>query len=213
MSNRLTKILEAAVAEGFLTKAVAANGVEHSLGFLQFGEHKPFIPKAFDIAIDLGTGGGLPGLVLAAETSFRWVLVERRQRRCWFLNWAVRELGLEARVEVMNMDARHVARSSLRGQALLVTARSFGSPAATAEIGAALLKVGGTLVVSEPPIEKIEKQGLLERWPSMKMMPLGLVDSGCWHNGQFGYQALTCRGLTSERFPRAEKAMGDRPMF
>ncbi|MDO5612586.1 MAG: 16S rRNA (guanine(527)-N(7))-methyltransferase RsmG [Paracoccus sp. (in: a-proteobacteria)] len=47
---------------------------------------------------DLGSGGGLPGLVVAiasAETATRFVLVESDQRKCAFLRSAIRELGLE----------------------------------------------------------------------------------------------------------------------
>ncbi|MDO5704407.1 MAG: class I SAM-dependent methyltransferase, partial [Paracoccus sp. (in: a-proteobacteria)] len=46
---------------------------------------------------DLGSGGGLPGIVIAtasAETETKFVLVESDQRKCAFLRSAVRELEL-----------------------------------------------------------------------------------------------------------------------
>jgi hypothetical protein len=55
--------------------------------------------------IDLGTGGGLPGLVWAVERRIAGhdgptVLVEPRDKRAWFLNRTVRLMGLE-RVTVL----------------------------------------------------------------------------------------------------------------
>jgi hypothetical protein len=47
-------------------------------------------------------------------------------------------------------------------------ARGFGEPAVTAEGGAAFLRTGGQLVVSEPP-----RPGL-DRWPAAGLELLGL---------------------------------------
>jgi len=212
VTGRLDIVLKAAVDEGFLTPAVALDGVDHSEGFLRSGRQEPsFSPGGSDLAVDLGTGGGLPGVVLATRTTARWLLVERSDRRCRFLEWAVRELDLGVRVEVVNADARDLARSNRRGQAALVTARAFGPPAVTAEIGAALLTVGGTLVVSEPPPR--DGVNTVERWPLAGIGRLGLVDGGRWHSGMFGYQALSCGLLTPDRFPRGGPAMASNPVF
>ena len=139
MTTPVEEILDAAVAEGFLTPLVAAEGPAHSAGFLPFGglgdpgvvpgpDVAAGVPVALDsatIAVDLGTGGGVPGLVLATLTSNRWVLVDRGDRRCTFLRWAVRELGIADRVEVHAVDAASVDRGELRGRAGLVTALSL----------------------------------------------------------------------------------------
>ena len=212
MTGRLATVLEAAVDEGLLTSAVALDGVGHSEGFLRLGGREPtFTPGGSDLAVDLGTGGGLPGVVLATRTRARWLLVERSDRRCRFLKWAIRELDLEVRVEVVNADARDLARSDCRGQAALVTARAFGPPPVTAEIGAPLLALGGTLVVSEPPTR--DGVGSVERWPSAGIDRLGLVDAGRWYSGMFGYQALSCDSATPDRFPRGGPAVASDPVF
>jgi 16S rRNA (guanine527-N7)-methyltransferase len=49
----------------------------------------------------------------------------------------------------------------------VVTARSFAGPAATAEIAAGLVRVGGVLVVSDPP------EPDPQRWPAEKLAELG----------------------------------------
>jgi 16S rRNA (guanine527-N7)-methyltransferase len=105
------------------------------------------------VLLDLGSGGGLPGLVVAV----RWpqvslVLLDSHGRRTAFLSEAVRRLGLEDRVSVRQDRAEVAGRDpSLRGYFDGVLARSFGRPAVVAECAAPLLRVGGWLVVSEPP--------------------------------------------------------------
>lgn len=58
---------------------------------------------------DLGSGGGLPGVVIAiacASTRLQMVLVESDQRKAAFLRVAIRELGLtRARVENARIEA------------------------------------------------------------------------------------------------------------
>lgn len=50
--------------------------------------------------MDLGTGGGLPGLVLARERSeASWVLVEARQKKAWEVARFAEQLGIECDVE------------------------------------------------------------------------------------------------------------------
>jgi 16S rRNA (guanine(527)-N(7))-methyltransferase RsmG len=61
--------------------------VEDSLQLL------PLLPPAGPFG-DLGSGGGLPGLVLAATTEAEWHLVESDQRKCAFLREAARRMGL-----------------------------------------------------------------------------------------------------------------------
>jgi 16S rRNA (guanine527-N7)-methyltransferase len=54
--------------------------------------------------LDLGTGGGLPGVVLAvARPTLAFVLVESNRRKCSFLLEAVRSLGL-SNVRVIESD-------------------------------------------------------------------------------------------------------------
>ena len=52
----------------------------------------PVLPQDFSHAIDLGSGGGLPGIVLAICTGKPFHLVESDQRKCAFLREAARAL-------------------------------------------------------------------------------------------------------------------------
>lgn len=100
--------------------------------------------------IDLGTGAGVPGVVLAALRPLsRWVLVDASERRCHFASAAVHALGLEHRVEVLHARVDDLAKEAAhRGAYDLVVARSFGPPAEVAECGLPLRAIGGRLVVS-----------------------------------------------------------------
>ncbi|MGH9184056.1 MAG: 16S rRNA (guanine(527)-N(7))-methyltransferase RsmG [Acidimicrobiales bacterium] len=122
-------------------------------------------------ALDLGSGGGVPGLVLAVTLpETRWVLVDASHRRTAFLRAAVERLGLAGRVEVLRERAEVVGRQRRhRGRYDTVVARSFGSPAVVAECGSPLLRPGGFLVVSEPPAPVGAG-----RWPAEALEVLGL---------------------------------------
>jgi 16S rRNA (guanine527-N7)-methyltransferase len=122
-----------------------------------------------DSVLDLGSGAGVPGLVLAERwPDARVVLVESAHRRGEHLREEIESLGWTGRVEVLEERAELTARRpELREQVELVTARSFASSAATAEIAAGLVAPGGLLVVSEPP------QPDPGRWPEEELTALG----------------------------------------
>ena len=207
MDGRVRQVLDAAVAEGYLTPAAAHEGPEHSAGFLGCGPEAAASPGRDDEAVDLGTGGGLPGLLLAAQTDCHWHLVDRGARRCRFLEWAVRLLELADRVAVIEADAAEVGRGPLRGTVALVTARGFAPPGPTAECAAPLLRPGGLLVVSEPP----DDAGV--RWPADGVGALGLAPAARWHSGTAGYQALRAVGPCADRFPRRFARQQAAPLF
>ncbi|MDG2907899.1 MAG: class I SAM-dependent methyltransferase [Acidimicrobiales bacterium] len=203
MDGGVGRVLDAAVDEGFLTTGAAAGGFRHSSGFLAGTP----LPAADRSAVDLGSGGGLPGLVLATRTDCNWFLVDRSERRCRFLEWAVRTLELSDRVSVVQADATEVGWGELRGSVTLVTARGFGPPGATAECGAPLLVEGGHLVVSEPP------GGGPSRWPVGPLGELGLSDAGAWESEGAGFRAFQAFRARGDRFPRAWKAIERSPLF
>ena len=133
---------------------------DHAMGFVDFLE-TPITEFAGHV-VDIGSGAGLPALVLAdALPQTHWTLVERREGRTDLLRRAVQRLGLEGRVEVLTEDVAVAARGQLRGTADWVTARSFGPPGDTAECATTFLRSGGRLLVSEPFESDVE-----QRWPS-----------------------------------------------
>ena len=189
---------------GFLGPGPIEAQLRHSLAYL------PLIDGA-STAVDLGSGGGLPGLVLAllGGSDRHWRLVDANQRRCAFLREAVEELGLGTRVEVVQDRAEDVGRrADVRGQTDVVVARSFGPPAVVAECAAPLLTVGGLLVVSEPPDRTID-----ERWPARDLDILGL-SAATPHRGPGAHLAvLTQVRPCPDRYPRRVGVPAKRPLF
>lgn len=59
--------------------------------------------------VDLGSGAGLPGLVVAALTERPVYLVEPRAKRCAFLSACAVEMGLESRVTIVQSRAETAA--------------------------------------------------------------------------------------------------------
>jgi 16S rRNA (guanine527-N7)-methyltransferase len=199
-------VLADAQRRGFLGPISLDDGVVHSLGFARAVPQ----PRRF---VDLGTGGGLPGLVLACRwTRARVLLVERQEQRALFLQRAIERLGLDCRVEVAWTRAEDAGREErFRGWGDLVVARAFGRPAVTAECGAPFLEVDGRLVVSEPPPQTEE------RWPRPALGPLGLEPLATvrvGHSGQVAtYRVLRQQRLCPVRFPRKAGIPGKRPLF
>jgi 16S rRNA (guanine527-N7)-methyltransferase len=158
-------------------------------------------------ALDLGSGGGLPGLPLAlAWPSSRWVLLDGRVVRAEFLERAVERLGLADRVTVVGDRAEVAGRGEWRGSFAAAFARSFGGPAVTAECAAPFLRVGGHLVVAEPP------GGEPARWPVEGLDLLGL-EPGRTVTGPTAVQLLVQVRPCPDRYPRRVGIPAKRPLF
>jgi 16S rRNA (guanine527-N7)-methyltransferase len=79
----------------------------------------PLIPAGLERAVDLGTGGGFPGLVLAIATGVKFDLIESDRRKASFLRTAVLETGAPATVHACRIENAPVP------PAPLVTARAL----------------------------------------------------------------------------------------
>ncbi|MFV0307128.1 MAG: RsmG family class I SAM-dependent methyltransferase [Desertimonas sp.] len=118
--------------------------------------------------VDLGTGGGVPGLVVAARRpDLSLVLVDRRATRTDHVERLVRRLGWSDRVEVVTADVAALRRGGPAFDAAI--ARGFGPPNVTLAAGARLVRVDGLIVISEPPV------GAPDRWASLDTSALGVT--------------------------------------
>jgi len=100
---------------------------------------------------DIGSGGGVPGLVVAHDLPHaRVTLIDRRAKRTDHLGRLAGRLGLSGRVEIICADLRR-APTRLLGAFDVVTARGFGPPEITVSLGSGLVRSGGWLLISEPP--------------------------------------------------------------
>jgi 16S rRNA (guanine527-N7)-methyltransferase len=199
---------------GFLGPGPIEPHLEHAAGFADLARRQP-VPSGTGAPhiLDLGSGGGLPGLVIA----IRWpaatlVLLDANERRTEFLQRAVRRCGLWERVAVVHQRAEVCGRDpEYRGTFDGVVVRSFGAPAVVAECGAPFLRRGGWLIVSEPPGASGE-DGHRARWPADGVAQVGL-EPGEFVKAGFGYQVLYQREACPDRFPRRNGVPAKQPLF
>jgi 16S rRNA (guanine527-N7)-methyltransferase len=119
--------------------------------------------------MDIGTGAGVPGLIIAVDRpDLTLVLTDRREARMDALARGVTAMGIRDRVKVLTGDVA-VLGQSLQHAAIYdaVVCRGFASPEVTATLARPLLKNGGTLIVSEPPTFDPS------RWPADLLNRLG----------------------------------------
>jgi 16S rRNA (guanine527-N7)-methyltransferase len=201
VEQRLLEVLDRSRALGFLGPGPVERQRAHAAAWSTLLPHRAAV-------LDLGSGGGLPGLPLAvARTDLSFVLLDANQQRGRFLDEAVDALELGERVRVVVARAEEAGRSDLRGSFDRVVSRSFAPPAVTAECAAPFLRVGGALLVSEPP----GSGG--ERWPAEGVALLGL-EAGALHRlDDATVRELLQRRPCPERFPRAVGRPAKRPLF
>ena len=207
----LRELLGEARAAGFLGPGPIEPQIRHAEGFGAIARR--LAPAGHTNLVDLGSGGGLPGLVVADGWPQASVaLLEANGRKAAFLRRAVDRLGLADRVTVLEVRAEDCGRQEgLRGGFDGVLARSFGRPAVVAECAAPLLRVGGWLVVSEPPRTG---PGTDEetRWPPAELCQLGLEPADMVHE-DFEYRTLRQTAPCPDRFPRRNGVPAKRPLF
>jgi 16S rRNA (guanine527-N7)-methyltransferase len=115
------------------------------------GLEVPAVGEAARI-VDLGSGAGLPGLVLAiARPEVEVVLVESVGKKCAWLERTVSALGLK-NVRVVCARAEELEEAPFD----VVTARALASLAVLCEYAAPLLREGGSLVAWKGAVDARE---------------------------------------------------------
>jgi 16S rRNA (guanine527-N7)-methyltransferase len=199
---RLLAVLGESRRRGYLGPAPLEPQIAHARSLARSVERAP---SSF---LDLGAGGGLPGLVLAVEWPYSSaVLLDSSTRRTEFLREALDALGLVDRVDVVCARAEAAARhADLRERFPLVVARSFGPPAVTAECAVGFLQPGGRLVVSEP------RDAARGRWPADALAELGF-EAVEIVRGEHAFAALRRSAALDQRWPRRDGIPAKRPLW
>jgi 16S rRNA (guanine527-N7)-methyltransferase len=97
--------------------------------------------------VDVGSGGGVPGIPLAiARPDLKVTLVEATQKKAAFLSAVAEALGL-ANVSVRAERAEQLAGGDLRGTFHAVTARAVGRLSVLVPLTAPFAKVGGLVLL------------------------------------------------------------------
>jgi 16S rRNA (guanine(527)-N(7))-methyltransferase RsmG len=134
-----------------------------SLIALTFADSEELLRHAFLVGnqvLDLGSGGGFPGLVLASASPANFTLIESRRKRSSFLAVAAAEMDLKnvtveaARIKPHSFCSRRAgeyAQGELCGGFDAVTARGFAVPSVFHSAAAAALKPGGVAILYANP--------------------------------------------------------------
>ncbi len=100
--------------------------------------------------LDLGSGAGFPGLILAAACDAGFVLVEARRKRASFLSVTAAAMGLgNVRVESSRADS-----TALEPVFDLVTARAFAEPTVALKAAAKALRPSGHAMLYATPAQR-----------------------------------------------------------
>ena len=152
-------VLEESQRLGFLGDRDISEVIEHARAFVAA------LDGIGGTVADLGSGGGVPGFVIAHDRpDLQLLLVDRRAKRTDFLDRMVRRLRWSDRVTVICADVAEVIATSPSIDAAV--ARGFGPPATTLRMASQLVRRGGRVIISEPP------EG--ERWPEELLVDLGV---------------------------------------
>jgi 16S rRNA (guanine527-N7)-methyltransferase len=118
----------------------------------------PLIPPGTDRGIDLGSGAGLPGLVLAIATGIPFDLIEADHRKAAFLREAARLTAAPATVHATRIEAAAIPRAPL------ITARALAPLDTLLGWAAPLLAPGGTCLFPKGRGVEDELTAAAARW-------------------------------------------------
>ena len=160
----LEPVLLTAQKIGALSGAPIDQIISHALWFAKA------IPSSAKRVIDLGSGAGVPGLIVAFDRpELELVLVDRRSGRTDSLTRSVLALNLGSRVSVKCSEIGDLVRDSkFFKQFDAAISRGLGPPLETLRLSRDLVKPGGVVIISEPP------PTTQSRWNPSEVLSLGL---------------------------------------
>jgi len=139
----------------------------HVLDCAQLFRHLPTGPLR---VADLGSGAGLPGLVLAVLGVAEMHLVEADRRKAQFLREAARHLALDnVRVHAVRID-------TLDLQVDVVTARALAPLTDLLPLAVPLLAPGGRLLLLKGRTAEAELAAAAEKWTMRVAVEPSIVD-------------------------------------
>jgi 16S rRNA (guanine527-N7)-methyltransferase len=106
---------------------------------------------------DVGSGAGLPALVLALALPARVTALESQRKKCEFITRTARSLGLE-NVDVYCGRAEDFGRGSGREVYDVVVSRALAALPVVAEYSLPLLRTGGRMVAMQGAISAQERR-------------------------------------------------------
>jgi len=157
--------------------------------------------------VDVGSGGGLPGIPLAIVCGVSVTLVESVLKKARFLEEAVRALGLQGDVVATRAEqAAHEAR--LRERFANATARAVGTLPTVLELTLPFLALGGRAVLQRGAISNDERRAAVDASLMLGGEIVGEQPAGPGRT----LLLVEKQRVTPERFPRRAGVPGKRPL-
>lgn len=164
-------------------------------------------------AIDLGSGGGVPGIVLAlARPRVAWTLVDSVGRKVDAMRGFVDALGMDnvavaaERAETLGRDPAHRERYDL------VTARACAALPVLAELALPLIRLGGALLGWKGSIPDGELRSGNAAATLLGGAALEVHQTGLPALGQHQFVLVGKVGPTPDRYPRRPGEPRRRPL-
>ena len=157
--------------------------------------------------VDVGTGAGLPGVILAALLPHAKLrLVDASERRLDHARRAVRALGVADRVEIVHGRGDELAHDvAWRGTHDVAVARLLGDAAETIELLAPLVRPGGVIVTAAA-------ESATDRWDALPITELP-TSAVSWSDSPVGrFASVTVLAPVPPSFPRRERKRRQSPL-
>jgi 16S rRNA (guanine527-N7)-methyltransferase len=176
--ERLERYAELVLAENARQNLIAASTEadfwnRHILDSLQLLDLAPSAPRLW---LDIGSGAGLPGLVIALASAHRVILAEPRRRRAEFLARCCEQLGLDdVVIEQRRVETLHISADVVSARAVASLDTLFGWAATIGSGDALMILPRGANAVSELDAARIAWHGDFDLAPSMTAPGSGIV--------------------------------------
>jgi 16S rRNA (guanine527-N7)-methyltransferase len=155
-------------------------------------------------AVDVGSGGGSPGLPLAIALGLPVTLLEATSRKCRFLERTVAAVG--APCPVVNARSEEYGRGEGRDRFDLALARALAPPPVAVELALPLVRPGGTALLWAARVDA-------EAVARVAALLAATVEGADELAGGRSLVILRKLGATPDRFPRRPGIARTRPLF
>lgn len=165
--------------------------------------------RTADTIVDLGSGGGFPGIPLAiACPECAVTLVESERRKA---EWLARASADLPNVRIVGERAEHLAAGE-RERWSVATARALGPLATALELAAPLLAVGGTLVVWRAGRNREDELAAARACEQLGFEPGPVIAVTPFDGADRHLHEFRKTSPTHKRFPRRPGRAAKRPL-
>ncbi len=164
-------------------------------------------------AVDIGSGAGYPGLILAmAWPNSQWLLIETLNKKANFLKLVIQELALD-NVEVVAERVEDIGQNPCyREQYDLVSSRAVAAINILAEYALPLLKTGGLFAALKGPLCAEEHAQAANALSILQAQKLAIIDYAIPAIGQRSLAIYQKTGSTPAKYPRRAGMVEKRPL-